>query len=181
MIIDNSYFNTYSKVAGAKTNLYCSSLDCLNEFIERYEPKYLECVLGYELSKLLKEYLANPTSPNRFEGLVNGGEYVACCGSLSYWSGLVNDEKESPIANYIYFHYQRFLQTQSTIVGEKIVNSENSINTSIAYKQMEAWNIMVDLTDNLKGYLKANIKDFPEYKPCCKSCNLEKIYPILNY
>jgi hypothetical protein len=69
--------------------------------------------------------------------------------------------KKSFIANYIYFHFMRDNDTQTTGVGEVKNKSENAATISPALKMCRAWNEMSDWIGEMFNYLEVNRGSYP--------------------
>ena len=95
----------------------------LNLFIEKYEPEFLDMLLGENLAEKLKDGLAEVTPDAK-------------------WSTLA-DKVRLACANYIYFHYMRDDVTSSTGAGEVIEQTDNAKRTTPHMKLVRAWNEMV--------------------------------------
>ncbi len=117
-------------------------LEQINLFIQRYEPIFLESLLGRVLYASL---LANPTTP-RMVDLPNG------IAGTSY-RGLVYNTNQSPIANYIYYQLIEYQATQTTGMGETVPKQDLAVNVSPADKMVRAWNAMSDDVDNTLSFL----------------------------
>lgn len=105
-LIDATYFT-------ADINIPQGAYNTIQEYIDRYEPLCLMQILGNDLYKLVKDY--NPsTSPQRIKDLVEGKEYSWGNWTVK-WNGLINGEKISLIAYYVYIQY----------VSDKQVNFQN--------------------------------------------------------
>ena len=112
----------------------------INWFINKYEPKVLEQLLGYELSKLL---VASPIDV-RFANLINGVEYTDDSGVLTKWRGLKQSATESMLAYYIYYQWQRFNAIKQSGLATIIPKGQEMVNTSPAPKMVQAYNNFVD-------------------------------------
>lgn len=71
--------------------------------------------------------------------------------------------KQSFIANYIYYWYQRHNATFSTGIGEKKVSTSNTTDASAADKMTVAWNEMSQWLLELWNYLDASKTAFPDW------------------
>ena len=70
---------------------------------------------------------------------------------------------ESPIADYIYYHFLKFAATQTTGIGEVKAEAQNAMAESSQNKMVQAWNDMALKTKLLWEWL-SNSEDFPEFK-----------------
>jgi hypothetical protein len=105
--------------------------------ITRHEPDILKKLLGYELYKLVIAYDPD-TSEQRIIDIVEGKEYLV--GERLYkWNGLINTEKESLIAYYVYVQILRDRITHTATSGEIKPKYENSDQASVNMKTQSAW------------------------------------------
>lgn len=132
-LIDASYF-------WGEINLPNNKYSDLDSFIERFEKELLIKLFGYTLYKLISAYDPdNPTGTDqRIRDIIEGKEFIL--NDKTYkWNGLRNSEKISVIAYYIYVHYMRSIETQTTTTGESKNKKVNSIPVSPAQKISNAW------------------------------------------
>lgn len=136
-LIDSTYFiREISLPVGANSNI--------DSMISRYEPEILKMLLGYELYELM---IATPLDV-RFDRLINGYEYDVEYNNRTTkvkWNGLVNDDKISLIAYYVYYRIMRDENTFTGSVGEFKPIQENSSNANPSLKMKTAYNLGVDL------------------------------------
>jgi hypothetical protein len=148
--------------SSAENSLATSSSAAVEEtlslFISKRETEYLQKALGYAFSKLFKDGLDADEVAERWTDLRDGAEYTNCNGIVKKWEGFTNDEKLSPIANYVYYWYQRDNVSFTATVGEVASKTENAKSVSPYNKMFRAWNEMVDLTRGLYDFL-LNKKD----------------------
>ena len=114
------------------------------EFITQYEKQALIMLLGYEL---YKDFIANPGDA-RWSRLISGHEYDVSYQGLTTpikWNGLTNTDLVSLLAYYIYYWYMNFHATDTTSVGESVIEKENAMGVNPTQKMVAAWNNFVDL------------------------------------
>lgn len=149
MIIDGTFFTGDISIAGLNVNdaespTVRAKIDNLMSYVNRYEPKYLEYLLGEELSRRFIDYVGSKSKGNdAFDSLL--GKLVTETG----------DNKYSPIAYYVYFYFVRGNQQQATILGVKRFEEDEELvspNTMLIY----AWNNMADMTYKVYRYLCDN-------------------------
>jgi uncharacterized protein YciU (UPF0263 family) len=146
-LIDTTYFvGEISLPGSALSGDYADILP----YIAKYEREALIELLGYTLYKELKaEIDADPqVFTTKWSRLVNGHEYeIEYLGDthLVKWNGLVNDDKISLLAYYIYFKYVQFHVTHTSGFGELIQAAENAAKVSPGQKMVNAWNRFIDL------------------------------------
>jgi len=135
-LIDASYF-------WGEINLPANKYSDLDSFIERFEKELIVKLFGYTLYKLINAY--NPDKPTdtdqRIRDIIEGKEFTL--NEQTYkWNGLRNTEKVSVIAYYVYVHYMRGIETQTTTTGESKNKKVNSVSVSPVQKISNAWTQM---------------------------------------
>lgn len=85
MLIDRSYFIGELNIPNTNQPAIGGLLDA---FIQKYEPLFLEKVLGYALYQALIAGYSVPSPDQKWIDLVQGVEYTSC-GRLTKWKGLV--------------------------------------------------------------------------------------------
>jgi hypothetical protein len=133
------------------------------------ESEYLTYMLGYSLfSQLHTAYIDLETNetplPKRWFDLVNGVEFTDSLGRLNQWLGFIKIGT-SPIANYIYYHWQKNRVTQTTGTGEQASKLANNTAVSPDDKMINAWNDMVNWNTTLHDFLTQNKTIYPAYEP----------------
>lgn len=135
-LIDATYFKN-------DINLPSETYGNLTGFITKFEKELLIRLFGYGLYKLISSYNAE-TSEQRIKDIVEGKEFTD--GDYTYkWNGLVNTEKVSIIAYYVYYYVMRDRVSQSTTTGEIIPGHENAEAIEIQAKVQSAWVKMLEL------------------------------------
>lgn len=171
-LIDKTYFT-------GDINLPSQVLDgdyaTITGYITKYEKEVLIMLLGYDLYKELKAEIDEGVYSTKWDNFVNGAEYIVEYGSETYtvkWNGLVNTEKVSLIAYYIYYQFIRDNVTDTTIIGEVLSQSENSTRVTPADKMVSAYNSFVSLYGTLNDgefhpssyrYLYENESDYDKW------------------
>lgn len=147
-------------------------LERLQWFINKYERKMLEDLLGYELWKLLDTQITqeeenSPATPlPRLASLLDGTEYTDTGGRLRNWRGLVYTESGAPcslVANFVYWHWIKDQTTQTVGFGEVATQAQNATLVSPTVKQVSAWNEMSKQVQELWYFLNNNQADYPEW------------------
>ena len=104
----------------------------LQWFIKKYEPEFLELLLGTDL------YLEFSTG-------------IAAASPLAKWTALKNKIYQidtqngtyfSPAAAYVYYHFMRNSQTATTSVGEIKPGKKSAVYVTNTMKMVTAWNDM---------------------------------------
>jgi hypothetical protein len=112
----------------------------LQWFINKFEPKLLEKLLG---SDLYAAYLASPADA-RFVAIIEPYLHPA-------------------LVDYIYWFYLEDQGIQLTSLGASQNKKQNAKSVSPYPKMVRAWNEMVELNRNLHKYLTDNAATYPEY------------------
>lgn len=147
-LLDTTYF---TKEIHIPTSKYTT----LQSVIDRYEPKMIRDLFGYELALLIKAYDAG-TSPQRIKDIVEGkvytpsygasmGHYTASGTPKIKWNGLLNDDKVSLLAYWVFYWYMRENETFLSISGSGKSKSENAYDAGDNPKSVFAWNRMFEL------------------------------------
>lgn len=155
-LIDQSYFQSELAVAGLSSPAVSANFD---RFISKYEKKILRRLLGDQYSDF-KTAIAIDPIPEPWNELVNGNDD---------WMGLVNEDKQSIIANYIYYYWNANLAYQSTSIGTVVPKAENATVVGPARQMVRAWNEMIEWIDDFDHYMRDN----SDLYPGCKSRGCE--------
>lgn len=172
-IISASYFgvNTRTELPNITTSTGESSdLTEFKTFTGLEEVKYLRGFFGYELAKIIIEALdaflgvsATPL-PARIADIINGAEFTDWYGRLQKWEGLKRPtDLESPIADYVYYHWRRMKISDTTISGEMVNDPESSTDIGAGQKMCTNWNYGVDQNIILHDFMRANSATYPEF------------------
>lgn len=121
----------------------------LDKFIATLEPQWLQQALGYEFAKAFTDGLAAGSIAPKWQKLRDGSSFRDEDGILRFWPGFINVQHQSPVANYIYCRYTENNLTITTEKGERTESDNGYANTGAYYKQLRAWNEMVEMT----GYI----------------------------
>ena len=138
-------------------------------YVTKYERQCLIDTLGYALYKEIAAYTVSG-STQRIKDIVEGKEYTFDDMTVK-WGGLVNDEKESPLAYYIYYFYMKGNKTITGNVNEMALQSENSESASIVDKLVYSWDKFMELAfhyvypfNSLFAFLQQNESTYPEWE-----------------
>ncbi len=166
-LIDQSYFVF-------DINLPVGTYSSLPGYINRFEPEILTELLGYELAALVMAYDPD-TSEQRIIDFVEGKEYTAIVNGRDVkvkWNGLINTQKKSLIAYYVYYWYVRANNTLTTGIGEAKAKTENGTMVDASQKVMNAAMRLAELYGNeyeseampsAYNFLKHHEADYPEW------------------
>jgi len=150
----------------------------LTAYIDRFEPEILQKVLGYTLYSQFLAGIAIQNPLQKWLDLRDGKVYTVDGYSVK-WPGLVNTEKESFIAYYVYYQYAKLASTFNSGSGLKLAQSENSTVSDYRHKQARALNRACDIiggfgenayTGTLYNFLMEHETDYPD----CQFTRLEK-------
>lgn len=86
MLIDRTYFIGDLNIPNTSNAAVGSLLDW---FIEKYEEKFLNDVLGYDLHKAFKAGMEEDPVPQKWTDLIEGVEYTDLQDKTRFWKGLV--------------------------------------------------------------------------------------------
>ena len=164
-LIDQTYFKGTIAIPASK-------YEPIQGIIDRYENQLITDLFGYGLAKLIKNY--DPlTSEQRIIDIVQGKEFTTRGGDLQKWNGLVNTEKESVIAYYVFYKWATERETIATRTVAIKPKPENSENVSFEEKAFAAYNHMLNLygyrgqcyyAPSCFNFMYANQDLYPEWK-----------------
>lgn len=160
-LIDSTYFEKRLLAIPNLEKAYVS--ENLGNFIEEYEDKYLDTMLG---TKLKNQFLASlevlPTPDQIWLDLRYGKEYDVS-GITYRWQGFNNDKKLSPIADYVFCNYTTDNQFLNTGIGDSKPTIENGTTITPHYHVSRVWNEMVRLNNDLVSFLTEFEEDYPDW------------------
>lgn len=114
----------------------------LNQMIDRYVPKLLIEILGFNQFTELNSFILNgvliPTAPQKWKDLVNGVFY-----NSKYWGGLIRVSgayKESILAKYVYYNFLNENIVNHTGVGLKVIAAQNAKDVNPTQEIVKSWN-----------------------------------------
>lgn len=154
-IIDSTYF--FGEIAWPNI-AQTDELTICNNAIARYEPEWLEIVLGAELYGLFMaayDASVDEDSPvaldDRYDWILNGHTYTYNDKSYT-WKGLVNTAKLSPIAHYVW--YKKTVQAHRSAMGLVQLQPEVAKLVNPTQDLLQVWNTMSDWTYPLAHMLQ---------------------------
>jgi len=151
-LIDSTYFVGEINLPGsALTGDYAN----ISQFIAKYEPIALRDLLGPTLAADLQSEIGAEEYSTKWDRLVNGHTYTVDFMGDSHtveWNGLINTDKISMLAYFIYFKYVGFHVTHTSRVGEVLLQSENANRHSVNMKLVNAWNEYIRLRGSVSDY-----------------------------
>lgn len=168
-LIDQTYFTGRLNIPNSDKDFV---LERLQYFIDDLEPKFLTDLFGYPLYSLLavemqaEEDDSLSSYSTRFDRLINGYEYTRQDTRLHKWNGLffIRDSvKVSLIANYIYWHWLKDQNSQTTGLGENATQAQNATLVSPTIKMNQVWNEMSDMVQQLYCFMQSNRNDYQEW------------------
>lgn len=169
-IINQSFFVRDIVVPNSNTP---PVLERLNLFIAKYEKECLLKILGYPLYKVF-----GTESSQRMTDLLHGAEYTDLNGDLQLYEGLVHDENDSLIANYIYYYFQQNSATLSTGISTVKMSAEAGTSVSPEEKMIFAWNYFSSEVQSMCYFLWSKREDYPEFTAHQLSRTLDLSRPI---
>jgi len=162
-LIDSTYFT-------GEISIPLGTNNTLSESITRHEADILRQLLGYDLAKLVVAY-ANPGSDQRIIDIVEGKEYTVN-GYTVKWNGLVNTEKVSLLAYYVYMQYTQEKSNPFTNVGFIAPSVEGGGAVSGAFviqgisnklRELAGYACQDALAPSLYNFLINHQSDYPEW------------------
>jgi len=132
-------------------------------YVSRFEREILIKTLGFHMYNELIESLSG-TPEQKWLDLRDGKIYQKN-GINHNWRGLINDEKESLIAYYVWYQYSIHGMEVKSISGIKNLKTENTNIVDRRLHQVSAYNKMVDLIAEMDNFIQANSVDYPYYAP----------------
>jgi hypothetical protein len=160
-LVDASFFVADRTVAQLSQAAVRTELEL---YIKRYQYDYLVRVMGLNLYKLFETGYAIDPKPQIWVDLVSGAEYVQG-GKTCIWQGLANQEfKTSPIADYVYYWYQRDKVTAVVGSGTILPNAENGEAVVNRGRMVSAWNAAREGAKACEAFLESNPTAYPDYR-----------------
>lgn len=144
-LIDTTYFVRDISVPVSSTPALNVSF---TNSILRYENEILKKLLGYELWKEFTDALQEDPIDQKWADLKNGADFSFELNGQTvntHWNGLVNTDKISLIAYYVYYNHRINHESGYTGIGEVVSKAENSTRVSPLYKLVNVHSQMLDL------------------------------------
>lgn len=177
-LIDTSYFDG---LTGLDNISSAPVAQAVTNAIARYEKEYLKLMLGPSLydafmagldagdrsyfSDQFSDQFVKSALDDRWQYLRDGYSFTADNGRAYIWPGFVNDEKVSPIADYVYWYFRRDNLTRPSSLSESRMKSENADTVSPRHRMVDVWNRMVDQNQALAALLTCTTL-YPEFDAC---------------
>lgn len=179
-LIDVTYFNHPRDIPNTT---YDEVISQVNDLVKEYQKEYLMGILGYDTYLLFAAGLAvvAPTPIDaKWLAIRDGVTFTAWDGRQYAWTGLINADKDSPLADYVYYHWLRENQSHSSGIGETQAQPQAGRMTSSAQKQATAYNRMVKKNRILRDMLQSNYTGYPEYQNYMGYAEQEKFMRTIN-
>lgn len=152
-LIDKTYF-------AYDISLPAGNYSDIDGWIARLEPEILKELLGADLATLIINY--SESSEQRVKDIVEGKNFTI--DDVTYkWDGLVNSQKRSLLAFYVYCQYLRYNVTTTTATGERKAKNENSNPVDQSVKFWRAFQKYFAEAETLLKFIDANISVYPEF------------------
>lgn len=150
-IIDYTYFTNRLLIANLQSTTDLDVRTHLTALITQEQYNFLNGIMGPALYEQFVEwYITNPgDTTNDFYYLLNGKVFTDTNGNVVNWIGMINTQKLTPLANYVYYIFQELNFTQTTSAGEVRSKADNSYQAYPDQKLIDVWSQMVDW---LRGY-----------------------------
>lgn len=165
-MLDETYFVGELSIAQLNDPSVLENFEVLNK---KYQRKFLRSVFGIEMARLIEEDLdkEEEDQEERFQKIINGDFFMDNDNSIE-WIGLVNEEKLSPLANYVFYYIAQEGETYQAQFGESAGVSENSKRVSVDDRLVAVWNEMVEYLEPLYCYLEEYKDLYPEFRKLVK-------------
>lgn len=119
--------------------------DTIQAYIDRYEEEIIYSLFGHTIGGLVIDY-DSETSDQRIIDLVEGKEYTPTGEDyLIKWKGLINEEKRSFIAYWIYYSWCAEKEVFITPVAGAKSKTENAENVGYGVRAIQAYNKMIEM------------------------------------
>lgn len=130
----------------------------LNNFVTTYQPVFLRQLLGPVLYKQFQDWYDTATPRNQdginatWQGLLDGAVFTDGSSNPMY-----SEKISISLTSFIYDRYQRNNVTQTTGLGEKSTDAQNTSEGSVQQKLIDRWNEMVNNTCGNFSYLNKQL------------------------
>lgn len=156
-IVDYTYFRNRLQIANLQSTTDTDVKDYLASLITDCQYNFLNGILGAALYVDFKDWYETVPTPDPlspFYNLLNGEVFEDENGNTWNWIGLKNEQKLSPLANFVYYTFQELNFTQTTSAGEVRSKADNSRTAMPLQKMIEVWAEMVDWLKAYYQYMK---------------------------
>ena len=157
-LIDSTYFTN-------DINLNAGAYSDLTQYIDKFEKEVLIGLLGYTLyTEMMAAYAALPGTPlpEKWDRLINGYTYDYN-GVTIRWNGLINTDKVSFIAYYVYCQYLKAKQFTPAQAGTVQPKNENSVVVDGIANHTAGWNRFVTEYYNCWQFLFQYETDYVDF------------------
>lgn len=180
MLIDSTYFNGEINIPNLDS---VAVLQRLNWLIEIHEPRFLQGLFGYAFYKLFIAGVA--ANEQKYLDIRDGVDYTDSYSRQNRWRGLLDktdNTKKSPIANYVYYHYERSIATQTTGIGEVETVPIGARSATAAEKMALAWNEMSSYCWQFRYFMQAqtSVIAYPDWTSLSNQSYLGEVYKKIN-
>lgn len=160
-LIDKTYFVGEINIPETSN---ASVLERLNFLIAKYEDQLLRDLLGNALyAAYTTGIVVTPTPESKWTDLRDGKAYTYASVD-QYWPGFRKaSTKQSLIANYVYYYWMKDKASHTTAIGEVKDNTDGGQRVNPIYKQIRAYNEMVDQVRELVKFLNSNTSIYTEW------------------
>jgi len=133
--------------------------EALSDFIQAYERRFLYEFFGVTLGALIEADITTPSGNLPYTAIKSGATYTDTSDDVQRWEGFdYAVDHQSPIANFVYVNFMKYMETQTSGLGEVLQEVESGRRINAAPKVAKAWNDMTDMCWKLHGYLYS-VKD----------------------
>jgi hypothetical protein len=151
LIVKNSDFVGKYELSTTRYNT-----DSIDAYIQKYEPYYLNKLLGVELNKLFQIELSsnNPPTTTIWKTIYDN-LYFDYAKEVFYSNGI-----KEMLLGLIYYHYTMDLQQNQTPVGVVSPNSENSLNVDLNGITISRYNDSVNTFKVIQTYIQMHLSNY---------------------
>ena len=132
-----------SEPSSSSDNTNSREKTVLSWFINKYEEEFLISAFGFEFYQDFKQYIGDSglssSAPDIYKKLVNGTSYELN-GETYYFKGLVENNKISMIADYIYYNYMMDNVLQNSEFGTIAIDNKVGVKVPSTPKMNNAYN-----------------------------------------
>ena len=162
-LLDLTYFD------GTDRSLPQGTYNSIQAHIDQYEREILIQLLGYDLAKLVLAY--SVSSDQRIKDIVDGKEYTVDAYTVK-WNGLLNTDKVSLLADYVYIKYVTNKQVMFQNTGVVVSATENGVvigagpliqSAGYRLRELAGYPGQDGLAASLYNFLMNNQADYSEW------------------
>lgn len=109
--------------------------------IERYAPEFYQAVFGYEFYRNLVANYDSGVADSIYYKIMHGSEFTV--GSAVYkWKGIIRDDENSPLADYVWLEYIQEIWHNTTVGGVLQMTPTESTQDTTEQRRIKVSNRM---------------------------------------